>query len=355
MVKLVDFGLARKGTLENIQRVGERSSLMAGTPEYLSPEQAMGQAATPRSDLYSVGVMLFELLTGRLPFEDEGVTALLDAHIDRPAPLLHTVVGGMPESLEQLVDSLLAKAPDARPASADIARTTVQRVIRELRGQETNIARSPLAGSRASTDPTLATRPDLPPVSDTQQLNRSNRSLVVVASLITLALVAGVVVLARQETTTLAVAPEPVAEPSLETTPKTAELAPVEVVATPPPPQPTSDDIVPISTAVKTLPKKSSVPPKSAPVPLPPLQRTSATQPPPIPAVCSRDDWRNRLRDDLGQAEHAAVARGRFTDEAKGALKVIHVALRGETASCDRLARDLDQWRARYTGLLNSP
>lgn len=118
VVKLVDFGLARRTAVELMDRKGERSSLMAGTPEYISPEQAMGLAATPRSDLYAVGVMLFEMLSGVLPFADAGVVELLDAHVNRPAPLVSSRVTSIPESVDALVASMPRRAPRAPTSRA---------------------------------------------------------------------------------------------------------------------------------------------------------------------------------------------------------------------------------------------
>src|SRR5581483_5762914 len=92
---------------------------IVGTAEYLSPEQAAGRLVTPRSDLYSLGVVFYTLLTGRTPFEGE-VVELLQKHrfaqFDRPVRLVPEIPG----DLDALVCQLLAKEPAQRPADAGV-------------------------------------------------------------------------------------------------------------------------------------------------------------------------------------------------------------------------------------------
>ena len=70
-VKVLDFGLAKQGTTPNGPTPQTRASMIVGTPEYMAPEQACGQPVSPRTDLYEVGIILFEMLTGRLPFRGD--------------------------------------------------------------------------------------------------------------------------------------------------------------------------------------------------------------------------------------------------------------------------------------------
>ena len=113
-VKVTDFGIARAGASD----MTETGSIL-GTAQYLSPEQAQGHAISPRSDLYSIGIILFELLTGRLPFEgDSAVTVALKQVAEDPvAP--STVVAGVPPDLDHIVLVAMAKDPAARFADAD--------------------------------------------------------------------------------------------------------------------------------------------------------------------------------------------------------------------------------------------
>lgn len=126
-VKLLDFGLAK-----SLQPSGGAPRTMVGavlgTPNYISPEQANAQSVSAQTDLYSLGVMAFELLTGRLPFNHDSALAQLNAHRATPAPRPSSVAGGIPAELDALVLQLLAKAPAERPASAEVVRREFKRL-----------------------------------------------------------------------------------------------------------------------------------------------------------------------------------------------------------------------------------
>ena len=111
IVKLTDFGIARAVDGLSLTRTGE----ILGTPFYLSPEQALGAGATPASDLYSLGVVAHEILTGARPFDGGTPIATALAHVRDPAPPLPPSV---PYDLAELVGECLAKDPARRPGSA---------------------------------------------------------------------------------------------------------------------------------------------------------------------------------------------------------------------------------------------
>ena len=117
-VKILDFGIARAdGTT-----AGTATGAVLGTPAYLSPEQAAGYPAGPASDLYSLGCVLFEMLTGTPPFTAQSQVALAYRHVhDNPGPP-SARRPGLPASLDQLTAQLLAKDPAARPAGAAVTR-----------------------------------------------------------------------------------------------------------------------------------------------------------------------------------------------------------------------------------------
>jgi tetratricopeptide (TPR) repeat protein len=118
-VKLADFGLARRLDLDETRAT--MTGGIIGTVDYLSPEQALGKEALPRSDLYSAGVVLFEMLAGRLPYDAETRYGALVAHAHSPAPPLHALRPEVPRWLTRVVRRLLEKHPEDRYPSAEAA------------------------------------------------------------------------------------------------------------------------------------------------------------------------------------------------------------------------------------------
>ncbi len=115
LVKLLDFGISRMTTLSDLTQTG--TSL--GSPEYMAPELFVGNAYDPRTDLYALGVVLFELLAGRLPFQGDSLPVLYQQHVAAPVPALRKLRTDVPEWLEHLTERLLAKRPSERYQSAD--------------------------------------------------------------------------------------------------------------------------------------------------------------------------------------------------------------------------------------------
>jgi hypothetical protein len=114
-VKILDFGLVRcADAAAGLTQHG----VVVGTPAYMSPEQADGQPLDGRSDLFSLGVILYQLATGKQPFARSSTTATLRAVADHHPPAPHEVAATVPAPLSDLIVRLLAKSPDARPASA---------------------------------------------------------------------------------------------------------------------------------------------------------------------------------------------------------------------------------------------
>ena len=113
-IKLMDFGLAR---ISGKTRVTERGTLM-GTVSYLAPEIILGQEASPRSDLYAIGVMLYEISAGRPPFEADNITAVISQHLHAPVVPASSYNEQIPPALDQLIIQLLSKRPEDRPESA---------------------------------------------------------------------------------------------------------------------------------------------------------------------------------------------------------------------------------------------
>jgi serine/threonine-protein kinase len=119
LVKLIDFGIAR---IIDAPRITTTQHVM-GTPEYISPEQALGSKVDLRADIYSLGVMMYEMLSGTLPFRDTDPDALLHHHIHTPPPVLPCRVtqgNEIPQSICDLVSACLSKDPSNRPSDMGI-------------------------------------------------------------------------------------------------------------------------------------------------------------------------------------------------------------------------------------------
>ena len=129
-VKVMDFGIAR--ALTDSQATMTQTNAVVGTAQYLSPEQARGETVDERSDLYSTGVVLFELLTGRPPFKGDSAVAVAYQHVEQIPPTPSSILSDIPDSLDRVVLKALAKNRDDRYPSAAAMLSDLQRVARGL-------------------------------------------------------------------------------------------------------------------------------------------------------------------------------------------------------------------------------
>lgn len=136
VVKLLDFGIARmtggsagEGAGEAEAEVITRAGVVFGTPEYLSPEQALGEIADARADIYAAGVMLYEMLAGERPFRSDSAVTLVSMHLTRPVPSLRQLFpqAGIWPELEQAVLRAMAKERGERYGSATEFREALER------------------------------------------------------------------------------------------------------------------------------------------------------------------------------------------------------------------------------------
>ncbi len=117
-VKLLDFGLAKRAPEGTRHTPQTRASVVIGTPDYMAPEQARGRPVSPETDLYAVGCIAFEMLTGQAPFSATTIYEILAMHLNTPPPRVASVRPTIPPEIDELVDRLLRKAPEERPSSA---------------------------------------------------------------------------------------------------------------------------------------------------------------------------------------------------------------------------------------------
>jgi len=133
-VKVTDFGIARAGT----SQMTETGSIV-GTAQYLSPEQARGGEVDPRSDLYSLGVVLYELLTGKTPFDGETPVEIAMKHLSNAPKPPSKLRPDIPPELDMVVLRALSKSPDDRYQSADEMEADLERVARGARVSATTV------------------------------------------------------------------------------------------------------------------------------------------------------------------------------------------------------------------------
>lgn len=138
-VSILDFGVAKLLTRdESVTRSGE----VPGTPGIIAPELADGVSASPQSDLYSLGILLFTALTGRMPFEGENEFELMRAHQTQDLPRLETLLGNrVPEALRETVYELTHKNPRLRPRTASAVRDRLETIAADIRRQHRDIPR----------------------------------------------------------------------------------------------------------------------------------------------------------------------------------------------------------------------
>jgi serine/threonine-protein kinase len=126
-IKVTDFGIAHAGDPQ-MTEVGS----IVGTAQYLSPEQARGRSVGPQTDIYSLGVVLYEMLAGRVPFEGDSSVAIAMQHVSDDPPPLRSLVPEVPESLALVVAHAMLKEPSQRYGSADEFSADLDRVRRGL-------------------------------------------------------------------------------------------------------------------------------------------------------------------------------------------------------------------------------
>jgi serine/threonine protein kinase len=131
-VFVLDFGIAKllnKDNAESMRLSMTGNGLLVGTPFYMSPEQCLGEPVEARSDLYSLGALLFEMIAGRPPFDDEILSAIIIKHAMVDAPRIEEFAPEIPPALAAVVNRLLAKKPENRPENAAVTKALLEQSV----------------------------------------------------------------------------------------------------------------------------------------------------------------------------------------------------------------------------------
>ncbi|WP_244219459.1 serine/threonine-protein kinase [Corallococcus interemptor] len=247
LIKLVDFGIAK--VMQGPEALARADGSTLGTPDFMAPEQIRGEEVGPAADLYALGVMAFQMLTGTRPFPGDNVQVMF-AHVEQVPPRVSSRVEGIPPELDELVFQLMQKEPTKRPATATAVRL-------KLRG----LARPPAPSEEAP--PESRAVPQVP-TAVAPQVRRSGMS-------IALAAVAGLALLGvgygwgahseKAEQPQVIVQPRPSAPVLVETLPVEPPPVPVEA-----PPEVIEEEAQ-TETATATLAKSTKLPPLPAETP----------------------------------------------------------------------------------------
>jgi eukaryotic-like serine/threonine-protein kinase len=189
LVKIVDFGIAQLRTNQELaaqqteRRRLTRTGMIFGTPEYMSPEQALGKSVDARADVYATGIILYEMLTGAVPFTGDSFFGVLNAHLNQPLPAMRSLYPALSISaqLESAISRALAKDPDERYPSL---RELAAELEASPEGRRSGMARAeasrlPAAAGERRSQPTAAqfAQPAPEPIAAAAEPRPARRSL----------------------------------------------------------------------------------------------------------------------------------------------------------------------------------
>jgi serine/threonine-protein kinase len=348
-VKLLDFGLARQVPVnvlesEESKLSKEKASTVAGTPEYIAPEQARGLAATPRTDIYSLGVLAFEMLAGKLPFQTQSTVEMMKAHAYNEAPDIRDHAENIPNTLAELLIAMLKKLPEERPRNTDEVKQRLRRISQQLKDADTHV------GLRLPPH-MLELAEEQPKGKKFQKLLWPIAALPVVAGL---GMYLGLVVGKPEEgSNVIAIAPivQPIVQAPAIILPPTDEI---------PPASPSSSAELAAQTPT-TVPKTTLTPPRKSPSAAnTDASVAAASHVAPIPAqevdcTVPANIWTGAMTTKLSSYTQRLTRRWRDEPEVRKKIndefKAHQDSIRnsdGAAGTCEKISKDLDNWMKQY-------
>ena len=229
-VKILDFGIAKvTGSGNNTSKLTMAGAVF-GTPHYMSPEQAAGEAVDHRTDIYSLGIMLYEMLAGEMPFQAENFMGILTQHMYKPPPSLRARPEGLecPEALESIVLKCMAKRPEARYQTMEELASDL------LTFKKTGAARASLGSAASYAEPAGTVVSQTLPQNRPSTTGASKRVGVIISVTALLLGVAATVVFLGSKTSATTAVVLPATSAAIATAKATAAATTVPAVATQP-------------------------------------------------------------------------------------------------------------------------
>ena len=311
MVKLTDFGISRAKGQVNLTAAG----MVMGTAQYLPPEQAMGEVATPIGDLYALGVIAYEAAAGRRPFTGETQVDIAFAHVNDPVPPLPDFV---PEPLADVILHLLEKDPAKRPESGSAA---VREIASAAKAMGISVTPRPLPLPKAAQRPEevrTPVQPSVPIVAPVRHLTRRTLPDEMLQP------PSGLTPKVRATTGRHAAVPAPAQAASAPAAPAPAQAAVARPTtgSIPRHAAPARSEQVPQPSSEKAQRPQASVPAqRPAPIPAPPAGAAPAhTAAPKTPLPSEPQDRRAALAERLRQREAARQAEDAAEEQRRAAV-----------------------------------